>query len=765
MKRMFGFLLAFIMFFCFFSIEAEAAQTITNVSVGGITPPAAGEKAIEMTTVGILYVDSTAPYKMLLQSCDWKDENGNIINNIDYKFESGRSYNVSMNFYAKEGWVFSNSGNITVEIKGVSSSKYSYKITYNDGEIITVKFTFNVAGSRTYPDIEKVEFWAITAPKEGNYPVNSVTHLYDNAVVTESYWAYHQAVVSSNTKFVANREYEFNIILDAKSGYKFSDDAEIWYYNGPVEHKKTFNSSKTRMIISIPYYVGDLNEITNVEITSFELPKAGNWAYPVDSDFICVPESDEYDIGGFSNSWRDSNGNKLTSTDKFVAGKKYTASVYFYAKNGYRFEDSSNITARIRGIDPSKYSVNIDDVDGSYCTMSFTFTAEYNPPETFITHVDVIGVQEPVAGEYVTGYGRVAAKSECRILDDGGKAAVFWYVNDTQETNTFKEYTSYTVKIWLEGHERYFAGSGKVTATINGYPAKIERNGAKQTMISYTFPATEGRTEYNVNFYKDSTMQQRTTIKAKGDYLLPQCMFTRPAGKNFGGWLVEGNLKQPGEWIKVYSDLDIIAVWEDIEEVPITVSEMNVTISGQKAGSITGATKVTINADCPYKNCYTPTIFAWYHSDNVLDCDDYMMGSADRFVAGETYIVEVNFNPTGKNIISQSVVAMINGYKGRVGGNLIGGGKMFRVAITIPGTSGGDSGSDSDILYGDVDLNGKVNVLDANLVRRYAAKQAELTAVQLVAADVDGNGKVNVLDANLIRRYAAKVINIFPVEE
>ena len=36
---------------------------------------------------------------------------------------------------------------------------------------------------------------------------------------------------------------------------------------------------------------------------------------------------------------------------------------------------------------------------------------------------------------------------------------------------------------------------------------------------------------------------------------------------------------------------------------------------------------------------------------------------------------------------------------------------------------------------------------------------------QLLAADVSGDGKVNVLDANLVRRYAAKLINIFPVEE
>ncbi|MBR3953128.1 MAG: carbohydrate-binding domain-containing protein [Oscillospiraceae bacterium] len=68
-------------------------------------------------------------------------------------------------------------------------------------------------------------------------------------------------------------------------------------------------------------------------------------------------------------------------------------------------------------------------------------------------------------------------------------------------------------------------------------------------------------------------------------------------------------------------------------------------------------------------------------------------------------------------------------------------------------------------ILGDVDQNGKVNVLDANLVRRYAAKLVDLTEEQLAAADVDGNGKVNVLDANLIRRYAAKLIDKFPAEE
>ena len=69
------------------------------------------------------------------------------------------------------------------------------------------------------------------------------------------------------------------------------------------------------------------------------------------------------------------------------------------------------------------------------------------------------------------------------------------------------------------------------------------------------------------------------------------------------------------------------------------------------------------------------------------------------------------------------------------------------------------------MIYGDINGDEKVNVLDANLIRRYSAKIMEFDDRQLLAADVSGDGKVNVLDANLVRRYAAKLINIFPVEE
>lgn len=63
---------------------------------------------------------------------------------------------------------------------------------------------------------------------------------------------------------------------------------------------------------------------------------------------------------------------------------------------------------------------------------------------------------------------------------------------------------------------------------------------------------------------------------------------------------------------------------------------------------------------------------------------------------------------------------------------------------------------------GDVNDDGKVNVVDAYLLRCHAAQLKMLDSTQQVAADVNGDGKINVVDSYLIRCYAAQLINEFP---
>ena len=58
-----------------------------------------------------------------------------------------------------------------------------------------------------------------------------------------------------------------------------------------------------------------------------------------------------------------------------------------------------------------------------------------------------------------------------------------------------------------------------------------------------------------------------------------------------------------------------------------------------------------------------------------------------------------------------------------------------------------------NVLPGDIDGNGKVNLQDSALLRRYLAGWD--VTIDENAADVDGNGKVNLQDSALLRRYLA----------
>ena len=64
-----------------------------------------------------------------------------------------------------------------------------------------------------------------------------------------------------------------------------------------------------------------------------------------------------------------------------------------------------------------------------------------------------------------------------------------------------------------------------------------------------------------------------------------------------------------------------------------------------------------------------------------------------------------------------------------------------------------------DVLAGDVDLNGTVNIQDATLLQRYFAEYTTLTSAQLRAADANKDGKVNIRDVTQIQRINAGFVS------
>lgn len=66
---------------------------------------------------------------------------------------------------------------------------------------------------------------------------------------------------------------------------------------------------------------------------------------------------------------------------------------------------------------------------------------------------------------------------------------------------------------------------------------------------------------------------------------------------------------------------------------------------------------------------------------------------------------------------------------------------------------------------GDIDGNGKVDIIDATSIQRHIARIISLDEDILYFTDVDGDGDISVLDCTAVQRYIAKIINTFPCEK
>lgn len=66
-------------------------------------------------------------------------------------------------------------------------------------------------------------------------------------------------------------------------------------------------------------------------------------------------------------------------------------------------------------------------------------------------------------------------------------------------------------------------------------------------------------------------------------------------------------------------------------------------------------------------------------------------------------------------------------------------------------------------ILGDVNNDGKVNIKDATLIQKAAAKITELTDEENLRANVNSDAKVNVKDATAIQKFAAKIETGYPI--
>ncbi|MBE6900073.1 MAG: hypothetical protein E7479_05340 [Ruminococcaceae bacterium] len=66
-------------------------------------------------------------------------------------------------------------------------------------------------------------------------------------------------------------------------------------------------------------------------------------------------------------------------------------------------------------------------------------------------------------------------------------------------------------------------------------------------------------------------------------------------------------------------------------------------------------------------------------------------------------------------------------------------------------------------VYGDLNGDGKVNIKDAYFARLVVAKLIKPTEEQILLGDVDLDGKISAIDANILRKYSVQIIEKLPV--
>ena len=576
MKRIISFLLCIVMLIGVLPVSVFAEQSVTKVHVTGITPPAAGNRAVELSTYDTLGIDPhTYGYRIVTQVCPWHDEKETAIDDIDYLFESGRTYYLEVVLEAMSGCRFANAEDITALANtNAGSTMKVEKTVKNDGRFLWVRFIYSVKGTRTYEDIKKVEFWNINKPKEGSKPRTDFTHIYDNSKVILSYWTLDGETVADSKPFIPDRDYHLLIVLKADANYHFASNVDVWHYNGPIAHTKVLRNNRTELVIQIPFYCTKLNEIGDVEIAGFPVPKAGARAYSLLHDELDVPRNQGYDLYTFVSYWKNTVGRALSVKDTFTEGGKYSVDVFLIADENCRFADASKITTRLIGVNPSLYNVKVSNgVDSDLLVLNFTFTATKNPPKTTISEISVDMVDKPVAGQKLGEYAVTPVGSGYSFPKDDGFAWMSWWIDDEQQNGGTCQYNkTYEVRIWVQTDCGTFdTASSNLTATINGKPAKIKKKGFHFAVISYTFPKTDEdpNPTYLVSFYTTGgggTMDQ--VVVEKGSYTLPACGFKPPAGKHFKAWAIDsidGEQLPAGDTIGVDKEYKLYAIYEDDE--------------------------------------------------------------------------------------------------------------------------------------------------------------------------------------------------------
>ncbi len=133
-----------------------------------------------------------------------------------------------------------------------------------------------------------------------------------------------------------------------------------------------------------------------------------------------------------------------------------------------------------------------------------------------------------------------------------------------------------------------------------------------------------------------------------------------------------------------------------------------------------------------------------------------MVDDTNNIISGIDVMTDVSAFASKVSVSNGTIIITDCNGTAKISGNVVTGDKLV-----IKDSKGEKFKELSIVIYGDVNGDGKINIMDALRIKRYVQKEIELKGAYLIAANANrGTDGVNILDALRIKRYVQKEITI-----
>lgn len=437
--RFISVVICLIMCISVFPGDVFAEETITSITVTGLTEPAAGNEPVATwKDLGRSMTYNTGICTVQTDPSGWfwdPEETGKYDSRfMNYGgdplyFEAGLTYMYTLEFRANSGYEFGENVSVTINGKTATMKKSSNKY-YRDfnvyftvpGEEKTIQFNGNgAAGSMT--EIKAMQNHHVTLPECGfeapygkefvSWVINGNDHLpgesyklTDNVVATPKW----DSAATFNVYFVNNGHGgnmpsfsdipRNSLILPPddphEDGYVFKG----WYRSSDCQAESRFDFDTDKITGDTTLYAKWMPLIYEIEITNLNEPVIDRTPAQIGTSLYAVPADAKYYVVDYNSGWMyDGNGTgnynyRLNNNETFKEGVTYVYSAQVVPDENYEF--APEVTATINGM-PATVKARETMV---YVTLAFI-------PKEAVTHkISVVNGSadkiNAMSGDYVS---------------------------------------------------------------------------------------------------------------------------------------------------------------------------------------------------------------------------------------------------------------------------------------------------------------------------------------------------------------------------